>query len=82
MQIKGRTNILTSVHDSDLPDSRNAKALFEYTYRGRLKDVSRFGRDPLEDFQELEERRQAEFFYQFVISNIFKECVNNRPRMF
>ena len=45
-------------------------------------DVSRFGRDHLEDFQELKERRQAEFFNQFAISNLFKECVNTRPHMF
>ena len=44
-------------------------------------DVGRFGRDPLKDFQELKQRRQAEFFNHFVISNIFKECVDNRPRM-
>ena len=62
MQIKDRTNILSPVHDSDLPDSRNAKALYENTYRGSLMYVSRFGKDPLEDFQELKERRQAEFF--------------------
>ena len=43
-------NILTPVHDSDLLDSRNAKTLYENTYRGRLMDVSRFGRDPLEYF--------------------------------
>ena len=30
-QIKDRTNILTPVHDSDLPDSRNAKAFYENT---------------------------------------------------
>ena len=33
-------------------------------------DVSRFGRDPPEDFQELKQIRQAEFFNHFVISNI------------
>ena len=44
-------------------------------------NVSKFGRDPLEDFQELKQRRQAEFFNHFVISNIFKECVNNPPCM-
>ena len=74
MQIKGRTNILTSVHDSDLPDSQNAKALFENTYRGRLKDVSRFGRDPLEDFQELKERRQAEFFNSLLYPTYLKDA--------
>ena len=79
--MKDRMNILTPVHDSDLPDWRNAKALYENTSMGRLIDVSRFGRDPLEDFQELKQRRQAEFFYHFFVSNIFKECVNNRPRM-
>ena len=44
-------------------------------------DVSRFCRNPLEDFQELKQRRLAEFFNHFVRYNIFKECVNNRPRM-
>ena len=44
-------------------------------------DLSRFGRDPLEDIQELKQRRQGQFFNQFAISIIFKECVNNRPRM-
>ena len=78
MQIKDRTNILSPVHDSNLPDSRNAKALYENTYRGSLMYVSRFGRDP----QELKEGRQAEFFFYFFISNILKECVNNRPHMF
>ena len=80
-QIKYRTNIHIAVHDSDLPDSKNAKALYENTYRGRLMDVSRFSRDPLEYFQELKQRRQAEYFNHFVMSIIFKECVNNRPRM-
>ena len=80
-QIKDRTNILILVHDSDLPDSRKSKALYENTYRWRLMDLSRFGRDPLEDIQELKQRRQGQFFNRFVISIIFKECVNNRPRM-
>ena len=53
-------------------------ALYENNYKRRLVDVSRFGRDPLEDFQKLKERRPAEFFNQFFISNIFKECMNNR----
>ena len=44
-------------------------------------DISRFGRGPLENSRELKQRRQTEFFNHFVISNIFKECVNNRPRM-
>ena len=44
-------------------------------------DLSRFSRGSLEDFKELKQRRQAEFFNHFVTSNIFKECVNNRPRM-
>ena len=74
-------SILTPVHDSDLPDSRNANAPYESIYRERLMDVSRFGRDPLEDFQELKQRRQAKFFNHFVISNIFKKSVKNRPRM-
>ena len=44
-------------------------------------DVSRFGRDSLKDFQELKQRRQAEFFNHFVVSKIFKECVDNGPCM-
>ena len=64
-QIKNKTNILTPVHDSDLFNSRNAKALF--TYRGRLMDVITFDRDPLEDFQELKPRREAGFLNHFVI---------------
>ena len=81
-QIKDRTKIPTAAHDSNLPDSSNAKALYENTFRGRLIYVSRFGRDSLEDLQELRERRQAEFFNQSVISCIFQECVSNRPHMF
>ena len=44
-------------------------------------DVSRFGRDSLKDFQELKQRRQAEFYNHFVVSKIFKECVDNGPYM-
>ena len=44
-------------------------------------DVIRFGRNPLKDFQELKQGRETESLNQFIISNIFKECVNNRPRM-
>ena len=80
-QIKDRKNILTPVHYSDLPDSRNAKALLENTYRERLMDVGRFGRDLLKNVQELKQRKQAKFFNHFGISSIFKECFNNCPRM-
>ena len=59
--MKDRMNILTPVHDSDLPDWRNAKALYENTSMGRLMDVSRFGRDPLEDFQELNKEDKQNF---------------------
>ena len=44
-------------------------------------DVSRFGRDPPEDFQELKQIRQAEFFIILLYPTLFKDCVNNRPRM-
>ena len=44
-------------------------------------DVSIIGRDPLEAFQELKQRRQVECLNHFRMSNIFKECINNLPRM-
>ena len=44
-------------------------------------DVSGFGREPLENFQALKQRRQAEFLNYFGISNIFKKCANDCPRM-
>lgn len=44
-------------------------------------DVRGFGREPLESFHALKQRRQAEFLNYFSISNVFKKCVNDCPRM-
>jgi len=68
--------------ETDLPESSVAKQLYERLYNGRLRTDNRFGIDPLDGNENLQNMRSNHFNQQFITSVIFGECVNERPQLF
>ena len=79
--IKNRTNGLVPIAETDLPDSPEAKILYETSYNGRLRSETQFGRDLLEGNQQLIDLRVERLNQRFNIPQIFGESVNGNPRM-
>ena len=80
--IKQRTNNLTPLQETDIPDMNDAKNIYEQAYTGQLTDPHNFGIDPLISSEELCKQREDDFNRNFNIQEIFGECVNERPQLF
>ena len=65
----------------DLPILNEAINLYERTYTGHLTNEHPFGEDPLRDSEELMEERATQFDQNFVVADIFGDCVNNRAQL-
>ena len=79
--IKERTNRLVPIQELELPDSSEAKILYETSYNGRLRSDTQFGIDMLEGNQQLVNFRDVRFNQQFNVSNVFCETVNGNTRL-
>ena len=77
-----RTNILTPLQESDIPNTRETKALYERVYSGRLTEENPFGEDPFGGNLMLQNQRMNEFYQRNDISVIYGDTVNERPQSF
>ena len=56
--------------------------MYERTYTGQLTDPHPFGIDPLSNSEQLSRQREDEFYRNFEVTEVFRECVNERPQLF
>ena len=63
------------VGESDIPNCQEAVVQYEQTYNGMLIDEYPFGQDPLIGNNELIEERNNHFFQNFVVDDIFAQCI-------
>ena len=79
--IKNRTNGLVPIAETDLPDSPEAKILYETSYNGRLRSETQFGSDLLEGNQQLIDLRVERLNQCFNIPQILikNHALNWRP---
>ena len=75
-----RTNILTPLQESDIPNTRETKALYERVYSGRLTEENPFGEDPFGGNLMLQNQRMNEFYQRNNISVVYGDIVNERPQ--
>ena len=66
----------------DIPNAREAKALYERIYSGRLKEENPFGEDSFGRNLMLQSQRINEFYQRNEISVIYGDIVNERPQFF
>ena len=70
------TKILTPLQESDIPNAREAKALYERVYFGRLTDENPFAEDRLGGNLMLQNQRMNEFYQGNNLSVIYGDIVN------
>ena len=63
------------VGESGIPNCQEAVVQYEQIYNGMLMDEYPFGHDPLIGNNELIEERNNHFFQNFVVDDIFAQCV-------
>ena len=77
-----RTNILTSLQESDILNGRQEKTLYERFYSEKLTEENPFDEDPLAGNVMLQNQRMNEFYQKNNISVIYGDIVNERPQSF
>ena len=80
--IKARTTRTNPVGELDTPSFQEAVVQSEQTHNGMLADEHPFGQDPLVGSDELIGERNNQFFQNFVVDEIFAQCVNYQPQHF
>ena len=70
-----RTTPKNPVGESGIPNCQEAVVQYEQIYNGMLMDEYPFGHDPLIGNNELIEERNNHFFQNFVVDDIFAQCV-------
>lgn len=82
LEIRERTKAIDVVTEGDLPNEIEAKDEYEICYTGQLTDEHSFGCDPLCEREDLQNRREEEFFNRYDIKLLFQECTNGRSQLF
>ena len=62
---------------TDIPVTFAAKIEYEEFYTGKLTEENEFGNDPIGDNEDLYNERSRQFFQQFNVATIFKDCLRN-----